>query len=229
MVVLAALGIVSAVAAPAAWSVATIGTAHTGGVPGVGPAQAQGGGRGGPFAGGRLPAGMELPEGVTLDELREQFGGGAGLPGAPGGQGAPYGQGAPGPGGAGGQGRGGAETQTVDAALVTMLRTGSDDYTWAAAARSSNLAAPLQLSSNEAVMSLGGFSGSDQAITLATFKRYVSDHRVHYFVSGGGGFGTPGGPGAQTDGVAAIETWVASAFTAKTIGNYTVYDLSTPK
>lgn len=228
MVALAAVGIASGVAAPAAWSVATIGTARTGSVPGVGPAQAQSGGFGGAgrFAGGQLPAGMELPEGMTQDELREQFGGAAGAPGAaagPGGQ------------GPGGQGPGGGEVETVDAALVTLLRTGSADYTWAAAARSSDLAAPLQLSSNKAVMSLGGFGGSDQAITLDTFKQYVSDHKVHYFVSGGGRGGFGGGGGgfgggtAQTDGVSAIDTWVTSAFTAKAIGNYTVYDLSAPK
>jgi 4-amino-4-deoxy-L-arabinose transferase-like glycosyltransferase len=218
MVALAAMGVVSAIAVPAAWSVATIGTARTGPVPGVGPAQAQSGGfgRGNPFAGGQLPAGIELPEGVTLDELREQF---SGAPGAPGGAAGP-----------GGQGPGGGEAETVDAALVTLLRTGSSNYTWAAAARSSDLAAPLQLSSNEAVMSLGGFGGMDQAITLDTFKQYVSDHKVHYFVSGGSrGGGGIGGGRAQTDVVSAIDTWVTSAFTAKTIGNYTVYDLSAPK
>jgi 4-amino-4-deoxy-L-arabinose transferase-like glycosyltransferase len=216
MVALAAVGIVSAVGGPAAWSVATIGTAHTGGVPGVGPAEAQsdGFGRGGPFAGGRPPAGMDLPEGMTLDELREQFEGGNGAPG----QGRPA-QGPPGV-------RPGAEADTVDPQLVTLLRTGSAGYTWAAAARSSNLAAPLQLSSNEAVMSLGGFSGSDQATTLDTFKKYVSDRKVHYFVSGGGeGFGGR----TRTDGVSAIDTWVTSAFAAKTIGTYTIYDLSTPE
>jgi len=199
LVACATLGLVGAVAGPAAWSAATIGTSHTGGVPSVGPAQAQAGGfgRGGGFpGGGQLPPGLELP------------GGGQGLPGG---------------------------NETVDAALVTMLRTGSDDYTWAAATTSSNSAAPLQLSSGRAVMSLGGFSGSDPAITLDPFKRYVADHRVHYYVSGGGfggGFGRGGAEnarGGRTTGVSAIETWVASAYTATTVGSYTVYDLSAPK
>jgi 4-amino-4-deoxy-L-arabinose transferase-like glycosyltransferase len=225
MVALASVGVLSGLAAPAAWSVATIATTHTGGVPGVGPAQAQSGGFGRPgsFAGGRPPAGMDLPAGMTLDELREQFGDAPGFPGGPTTPGN-AGPGLPGGGAGGGIGEG----ETVQPALVTLLRTGSSGYTWAAAARSSDLAAPLQLSSDQAVMSLGGFSGSDPAITLDTFKKYVSGHRVHYFVSGGrGGFGGFGG--ARTDGVSAIDTWVSATFTATTIGNYTVYDLSAPK
>ena len=229
LVACATLGLAGAVAGPAAWSAATIGTSHTGGVPSVGPAQAQAGGfgRGGGFpGGGQLPPGLELPGGMTLDELRELNGGAAGAPG--GGQGRPGGAGAPG----GGQGLPGGN-ETVDAALVTMLRTGSDDYTWAAAATSSSSAAPLQLSSGRAVMSLGGFSGSDPAITLDAFKQYVADHRVHYYVSGGGFGGGRGGAenarGGRTTGVSAIETWVASAYTATTVGSYTVYDLSAAK
>jgi 4-amino-4-deoxy-L-arabinose transferase-like glycosyltransferase len=223
MGILATVGIVSAVAAPAAWSAATIGSAHGGGVPGVGPTQAQslGGGFGGgagAFPGGaQPPGGMELPPGVSIEELRELRGGAGG----------------PGGGGLGGQ------SETVAPALVTLLRAGSAGYTWAAAARSSDTAAPLQLSSERAVMSLGGFGGSDPAITLSTFEKYVVQHKVHYFVSGGGGLGGGGlggggfGGGApgrgQRDNVSAIETWVTATFTAKTVGAHTVYDLSTTK
>jgi 4-amino-4-deoxy-L-arabinose transferase-like glycosyltransferase len=213
-VVLAATAVLSGVAAPVAWSAATIGSARTGSVPGVGPAQAQQSG----FAG----RGRRLPPGLNLEEL--PFGGGQ----APGGQGAP---GAPtGPGGVGRPGFGGE--QSVDAALVTMLRSGAPGYTWAAAARSSDLAGPLQLAGGAAVMALGGFSGSDPAITLGTFKKYVSEHKVHYYVSAGsGGFGGFGGRpgGAGTDGVSAIDTWVSATFTATTVGNLSVYDLGTPK
>ena len=228
--------LLSGVAAPMAWSAATIGSAHGGGVPGVGPAQAQsaqggfGGRRGGP---------MQLPEGMTQAELEEMFGGGPGVPNGqlPNGQ-APNGQvGQPpngqAPGGRGGGGFG--DTEAVDPALVRLLRSGSAGYTWVAAADSSGTAAPLQLAGGRAVMALGGFGGSDPAITLATFQKYVSQHKVHYYVSSGsgrgGGFaGAPGGQGAgQNGGAPAISTWVAATYTATTIGSNTVYDLSAPK
>jgi 4-amino-4-deoxy-L-arabinose transferase-like glycosyltransferase len=216
--VLAGIALLSGLAAPVAWSAETIRTARSGSVPSVGPAQAQQGG----FAGraGSGPGRGQLPQGMTREELAEMFGGGQGRPQPPGGVAVPTGR------------AGGFGTQTVDSATVKLLQSGASGYRWAAAAGSSNLAAPLQLSSGVAVMALGGFSGSDQAITLAEFTKYVSAHMVHYYVTAGaggaggfgGGFG--GRPGGGQTGVAAIDTWVSGAFTATTVGNYTVYDLS---
>ena len=36
-------------------------------------------------------------------------------------------------------------------------------------------------------MAVGGFNGSDPSPTLAQFKQYVTDGRIHYFIASGGG------------------------------------------
>jgi hypothetical protein len=110
---------------------------------------------------------------------------------------------------------------------VSLLRQGSSGYRWAAAAASSMTAGPLQLAADAPIMSLGGFSGSDAAITLAQFKALVAAHQVHYFIGGSdrGGFG---GPGGDRGAMSSISTWVSSTYTARTVGSATVYDLSSP-
>ena len=85
-------------------------------------------------------------------------------------------------------------------------------------------AGALQLGSDAPVMSIGGFSGSDQAITLARFKADVTAGKIHYYVGGGG----LGGRGRE-DGSSSIASWVSSAFTARTVGSATVYDLTAPR
>jgi 4-amino-4-deoxy-L-arabinose transferase-like glycosyltransferase len=108
----------------------------------------------------------------------------------------------------------------ADSAVVALL----DGTTtkWAAAAGGAHAAASLALPSGKAVMAIGGFSGSDPAPTLDQFKQYVAEGEINYYVSGGmGGFGGRGDSGA-------IATWVQQNFTATTVGNSTVYDLTKP-
>jgi 4-amino-4-deoxy-L-arabinose transferase-like glycosyltransferase len=113
------------------------------------------------------------------------------------------------------------------------LKSGADGYTWVAAAVGSQNAAGYQLASNEPVMSLGGFNGSDPSISLVDFQKLVADGKVHYFLGsggfGGGGGGFGGGFGQSMGGSSsaqAIASWVADTYTARTIGGATVYDLS---
>ncbi len=73
-----------------------------------------------------------------------------------------------------------------------LLETDADDYTWAAAAVGAQNAASYQLSTGEPVMAIGGFNGTDPAPTLARFKEYVADGRIHYFIGGGTGGGMGG-------------------------------------
>jgi hypothetical protein len=129
------------------------------------------------------------------------------------GGGMPTGGGAPG-------GLGGATT--VDSSLVTALRSGN--YTWAAATTSDNEAASLELASGKAVMSLGGFNGTDPAISLTAFEKLVAANKIHYYIADGQGF--IGSTAADTSTAYQIAQWVESHFTAKTIGGTTVYDLS---
>ncbi len=202
----------TALAGPAAYSVQTISTAHAGAIPTAGPAGAGGfGGRGGGFGGG-----MGRPPGATTGQ------GGTTGQGATGGPGATTGAPTQGGGGMGGF-LGGGGTSGVSSELITLLQQGAKGYTWAAAAVTANGAAPVQIAAEVPVMAIGGFNGTDPAPSLAEFQQLVAQGKVHYFIgSGGGGFG--GGRGGTSS---EISTWVAQNFQAQTIGNTTIYDLTT--
>jgi 4-amino-4-deoxy-L-arabinose transferase-like glycosyltransferase len=120
---------------------------------------------------------------------------------------------------------------TSSTALTTLLETDASSYTWVAAAVGSNSAAGYQLATQAPVMAIGGFNGSDPSPTLAQFRRWVAEGRIHYFIAGGGGLGGgfAGGPGgAGTDGstAARITSWVESTYTSRTVDGITVYDLT---
>ena len=107
---------------------------------------------------------------------------------------------------------------------MTRLRANSDHFTWIAAAVGSNSAAGYQLATDSPVMSIGGFNGTDPSPMLEEFQGNVAAHKIHYFIAGGafGGFAGRGG----TSGT--ISSWVASNFTAVTVGGVTIYDLTAP-
>ena len=73
-------------------------------------------------------------------------------------------------------------------------------------------------------MSLGGYNGTDDAITLAGFEKLVAAGKIHYYVADQQGF--IGSTAANTSTAYAIEQWVARTYTAKTVGGTTVYDLT---
>jgi 4-amino-4-deoxy-L-arabinose transferase-like glycosyltransferase len=209
----AVLGVALAAAllGPAAYSVATVTTAHTGSIVLAGPAGA--GGAGGP---GGAPGGM--PPGAAPGGTGTTRGGATGGPGQGGlGQGG-LGQG--GPGGAGGL----LNAAMPSTAVVQALSTDASSFTWVAAAVGSQSAAGLQLGTQLPVMAIGGFNGSDPSPTLAQFQAYVAAKQIHYFASGGG-FGQQNGGSREATQIA---SWVASNFTSVTIGGATFYDLTQP-
>ncbi len=225
-----ALLAVSALTGPAAYSVATISSAHSGALPSAGPAGV--GGMGGGPGGGGFGGRMGTPPGQTAN-------GTTGVPGATGngttgngttGNGT-TGNGTTGNGTAGGgMGNGGVGgflggggISGVSSELITLLQQGAKGYTWAAAAVTANGAAPLQIASGEPIMAIGGFNGTDPAPSLAEFKQLVAQGKIHYFIGGGGG-GFGGGRNGTSNEIA---TWVAQNFQAQTVGNTTVYDLTT--
>ncbi len=220
-VVVALAAIVLGAAAPAAYTLSTVKQPHSGSIPTAGPANAAGGagGFGGPrraFAGGTPPAFAP--------------GGAGGFPGGgfPGGNfpGGTFPGRAGGTGGAGGIG--GLLNGSQPSAAVTTLFKASTGYRWTAAAVGANNAAGYQLASGRPVMAIGGFNGTDPTPTLAQFEQYVKTGQVHYFIAGGGGAGGGGGPGGPAAGTSsAISQWVEQNFTAQTVGNTTIYDLST--
>ncbi|MDX6621877.1 MAG: hypothetical protein QOK36_4263, partial [Gaiellales bacterium] len=81
----------------------------------------------------------------------------------------------------------------------------------------------VQLATDDPVMAIGGFNGTDPSPTLAQFKAWVAAGRIHYFLASGGRGG--GGIGSSANS-SAISSWVAGTFTAKTVGGVTLYDLS---
>ena len=217
--IVAVMALASALLAPAAYSLQTATTAHTGSLPTAGPTVA--GTRGG-FGGqnGRPAGGFGGPGGATGTMPTPPAGGFGGGPGGTITGGTQTGPG----GGAGGL----LDASTPSAAMITALETDASSYTWAAAAVGAQTAAGYQLATGLPVMSLGGFNGSDPWPTLAVFQHYVAHHQVHYFISGGTGFGGGGAASGGTSTTSQISSWVAANFTAQTIGGVTVYDLTAP-
>jgi hypothetical protein len=110
---------------------------------------------------------------------------------------------------------------TPSAEVTAALQSDADSYTWAAAAVGANNAAGYQLASEEPVMAIGGFNGSDPSPTLAQFKQYVADGQIHWFIASGG---VGGGAGSNTS--SSIAQWIEDNFTATTVDGVTLYDLS---
>ena len=54
--------------------------------------------------------------------------------------------------------------------MKAALEKDSGEYEWSAAAVSANEAGSYELATDTAVMSLGGFNGTDPAISLSAFK-----------------------------------------------------------
>ncbi len=241
-VVLGVAGLGAALAGPAAYALDTVSTPHSGAIPSAGPAvqgatAGPGGfaggapfGRGpGAFAGGRpnFPAnGFTPPSG--LGRPPASAGGlpaAGGFPGAGAGLGGRTG-GAPSVGG----GSGFLNASTPGKALVALLESDAGSYRWVAATVNSNSAAGYQLATDDPVMAVGGFNGTDPAPTLAQFETYVRQGDIHYFISSGGGpgGGAFGGSGGTTTTSSQITSWVENHSTARTVDGVTIYDLASP-
>jgi 4-amino-4-deoxy-L-arabinose transferase-like glycosyltransferase len=243
----AGLGVMAALAGPTAYTLSTVQEGHSGSIVTAGPAGASmmGGGPGGGGRGGGFPDGGNAPgqgQGQAQGGPGTGTGGfpggapgqnqpGNGFPGGQNGQTAPNGQnGATGEGGrAGGTGGGGMggllNGAQVDAEARKLLETDADRYTWVAAAIGSQNAASYQLGTGDPVMAVGGFNGTDPSPTLAQFKKYVEDGRIHYFISGGG---MGGGMGGDSGSSSQITSWVEANFKEVTAGSATFYDLTQP-
>ncbi|MDT7842545.1 ArnT family glycosyltransferase [Streptomyces justiciae] len=244
----ASLGLVASLAGPTAYTISTLQEGHTGSIVTAGPAGASmmgggGGGRGGgPGGGGGMGGGMPGQNQQNGNgSTQNQQGGGNGFPGGGGmpGQNQQNGNGSTQnqqnggmPGGAvgegGGMGGGGGVGGLLNGATVSdeakkLLETNSGDYTWVAAAIGAQNAASYQLSTGDPVMAIGGFNGTDPSPTLAQFKQYVEDGKIHYFISSGSG----GGMGGSSSGTSSqITSWVEANFKKVTVGSSTFYDLT---
>ncbi|MBF6172041.1 ArnT family glycosyltransferase [Nocardia blacklockiae] len=113
-------------------------------------------------------------------------------------------------------------TASNNAELQALLKDTSNR--WAAATVGAQSAGSLELSTGTSIIAIGGFTGSDDAPTLAQFQQYVANGEVRYFIAGGG----MGGPGGGSGSASEITAWVQEHFTATTVGGTTVYDLTKP-
>ncbi|MBE3008122.1 glycosyltransferase family 39 protein [Microbispora sp. NEAU-D428] len=211
----AVVGLVACLAGPAAYAVETAATPHTGAIPSAGPS-----GFGGP---GGFGARGAFGRGGFNGGPRGAFPGRPGQGGLSGGLGGGRGMGGPGGGPAGGAGGGLLNAATPGAALTALLSAGAGRYTWVAATVGSNNAAGYQLATEEPVMAVGGFNGTDPAPTLARFQQYVTEGRIHYFI--GMGMGRGGTSGSEE--ASRIAAWVQETFEPRTVDGVTVFDLTT--
>lgn len=87
-----------------------------------------------------------------------------------------------------GGGTGGNMGGSVSSGLLAYLEANQGSYTNLVAVSSSNSAASLMLESGKSVISLGGFSGSDNIVTsTAQLEEWVANGTVRYFLIGGQG------------------------------------------
>ncbi|MEX0172384.1 glycosyltransferase family 39 protein [Streptomyces sp. LMG1-1-1.1] len=253
----AGLGLVSGLAGPFAYTLETVNAGHQGSIVTAGPAGAAMGGRGpgggrmfedggmippggqagqmpggqdGQMPGGQMPGG-QMPGGqIPGRQTPGGQGQGRGMPAGTPPQGMAQGE-RPGPGGGMGGLLNGASVGTE---AKTALLADADAYTWVAATVGAQNAASYQLATEKPVMAIGGFNGSDPSPTLAQFKQYVAEGRIHYFIGSGEGGGQGGEDGGRMGGGpgggnSEISAWVAETFEQTTIGGATFYDLTQEK
>ncbi|TCC03834.1 glycosyltransferase family 39 protein [Kribbella soli] len=195
-----------------AYAAATASQTHNGSIPTSGPsssAMGGGGGGGGGTRGAGGPGGTGAPTGTPPSGITgstSSTGAGAG--------GASESGGSSGDGGMGGD----ASASSELTALLSKTTT-----TWAAATSGSQSAASLELATGKSVIAIGGFSGTDDAPTLAQFKQWVAEGKISYYIAGGQG---GGGGGQSTSAASEIQSWVESNYTATTVGSTTVYKLT---
>ncbi|MFF4355955.1 ArnT family glycosyltransferase [Streptomyces sp. NPDC001604] len=107
-----------------------------------------------------------------------------------------------GPGGMGG----------ADSELISYLKEHQDGAKWLLAVSNSQSAAQIELSAREPVISMWGFTGSDNAMTVAKLKELVKKGELHYIQIGSGGMG--GGPGGGNNLSTEVSNWVQQHGTA---------------
>jgi 4-amino-4-deoxy-L-arabinose transferase-like glycosyltransferase len=201
LAVAAVAGTFALAAGPASYSVANLGRALNGNNVLAGPASAGQGGFGGGGGGGGVRGGNGGPP-------RGGFTPPSGAAGT-----APTGT--AGGGASGGFGGG----DSVSSSMISYLESHQGSAKYLVAATGSQTTAPIIIQSGKAVVTIGGFSGSDNAPTLAQFEQMVAKGEVKYVLLGGQGGG--GGFGGNSS----ISSWVQSH--GKAVSGYSnLYEVS---
>jgi 4-amino-4-deoxy-L-arabinose transferase-like glycosyltransferase len=196
-------GPVAVLAGPTSYSVATMGHSIGGSNVLAGPASAasNGGPGGGGFGGGGAS------------------GGGGGSGGRAGLGRSPSSAGGTPPAGAG---AGFGQASQLSSSVITYLEQHQGSAKYLLAANSSKITAPIIIETGRAVVTIGGFSGSDPAPTVSQLASMVAAGQLKYvLVSSGGPGGRSGGGTASS-----IDTWVkahGTAVTGLTVSGGTLY------
>lgn len=222
MAVAPAAAVLAGIAGPAAYAVTPLTSAVSGSNPLAGPSgegMGRFGGPGGPgapggfrggFGPGAAPGGGTAPGSGPASQAGTASGdGSASQAGTASGDAGSQDGRMSGRGGMGGSGGMGA----VDAAMTAYLTRNKGNATWLVAVSSAQTASSLILSTGEPVMAMGGFTGSDPAMTVDLLKRYVADGSLRYIVLGDGR--GPGGGGS-----ADVTAWVKANATLVPASEY---------
>jgi 4-amino-4-deoxy-L-arabinose transferase-like glycosyltransferase len=220
LAVAAVAAVVAIGAGPLSYSLASVGRSLNGNNVLAGPSSAGGGG----MMGGGGPGGAS---GGT----RPSFSGGTGGPpsGATGtaqSGSAPTGTAPSGAtasrGGTGGGAMGGGGT--LSASVVRYLEAHQGSAKYLLAATGSQTTASIIISTGKAVVTIGGFSGSDPAPTVSQFAALVKSGQVKYVLAGSGGGGGMGGGGNS-----ALTAWIKAhgkQVSGVTVASGTLYEVS---
>ncbi|GCB47168.1 glycosyltransferase family 39 protein [Streptomyces sp. NL15-2K] len=108
----------------------------------------------------------------------------------------------------GGMGFGGGRGGMISAQLIGYLEQRQDGAKWLVATQNATSAAQIILATGgKAALAMGGFTGSDPAMTLTKFQQYVSAGRLRYVLAGGGGFSGAFGSG-RSGGISPVMSYV---------------------
>jgi 4-amino-4-deoxy-L-arabinose transferase-like glycosyltransferase len=171
---------------PTIWSIYSIVQPPSEQIPSAGPQASVGGANGFPGGGsgrggfgGRGFGGRDF----NFERMRDFSRGGAGTGGGPGAGGNPgTGEGNTAAPRQGGGGFGGGNTVSINQTLVNYLNAHRGNTKYLFATDSAMTADPYIILTGEAVMPLGGFSGSDPILTTQKLATLVQNGTVHYFL-----------------------------------------------
>jgi 4-amino-4-deoxy-L-arabinose transferase-like glycosyltransferase len=211
LAVAAVAAVVAVGAGPLSYSLASVGRALNGNNVLAGPSEASAGGFGG-GGGGAMSGGPGSGSGT-----RPSFSGGTPPSGTAQRSGtAPSGAQQ----GGGGMGGGG----TLSTSVIRYLEAHQGSAKYLLAATGSQTTANIIISTGKAVVTIGGFSGSDPAPTVSQFAAMVRKGEVKYVLVGSGGGGGMGG-GSSSD----LTTWIKAhgrQVSGVTVASGTLYAVS---
>lgn len=110
---------------------------------------------------------------------------------------------------------------SLDKTALDYLIANKGDARWLVVVPSANAGSSIILETGQPVMALGGFSGSDQILTLDQFKQLVANGEVRFVMTGG----SMGGGGSRDGGNGEILSWASSTCSPVTVDGSTVSGL----